>query len=458
MVVETKKQDAALTWAEIMPSIKFEDIPTEVAAITKRDILDILGTTTAGSKVQAARDVVELMKEWGGKEESTVVAHGCRLPSPNAAMANGAMAHALDYDDIYDAPGVHIGIGVVPAAFAAAERRGNVSGKEFITAVTMGLELICRIGDALKTGKENWSDQVYGYMGAAAAAGRVLGLDQEKMVSALGLAYGQASGARQFIVDRGLQRAIYAGFTAKGGLLAALMAERGLTGARDSLEGQYGFFKVYYDEYDPDVLTADLGKRFILSNLSFKAYPACRNTHAYVDAVLKIVSEHAVQPQDVEQVVVHVAGFAKHLCEPQDICQNPQFPIQAQYSIPYIVALAIAKKRVTLADFLGDDFRDPEVLELARKVVHLDDPSLVTRGIEPAIVEIKTRKGHYVERVDFPKGNPAHPMTQEDFLRKFRDCVRYAVKPMPPENVEKAIQMAASLEKVDDVSHLIRLF
>ena len=408
MEARTNHADAAFAWAEFASDLRFKDIPEAVSTVARRDILDLIGCIVAGGRSAPARSVASLMKAFGGKEESTVFGQDCRLPAPNAAMANGALAHALDFDDVYDGPAVHCGLAVVPAALAAAERVGNVSGEELLTAVTLGLEMVTRMADAALGGaRGNWTSQTWGYMGAALAAGRILGLNKDGLVNALGLALGQASGTRQFIIDRGSHRAVYAGFAAQGGVMAALLAENGLTGARDSLEGQYGFYSVYQNKhYDSKILTRALGQEYVTSKLGFKYYPSCRNAHSYVDAVLKIMGEHNVSPRDIRGVRAHVGRFTADLCEPRDVRVNPLSPNQAQYSIPYVVALAIVRGRCSLRDFLTDEFRSPDVLGMAQLVAHIEDPTLSAQGVEPAIVEIETSAGRYVERVDHPKGSP----------------------------------------------------
>jgi 2-methylcitrate dehydratase PrpD len=451
--------DAARVWAEHASTLRFDAIPGDVVAIIKRDVLDMLGTISAGGIVAAAQHVVDHASELGGPAQSTVFGQGRRLPAPHAAMANGALAHALDFDDVYDAPSVHVGVAVVPVAFAVAERVGGVSGEELIAAITLGAEMICRMSEApLDGARGHWTSQTWGYIGAALTAARLLQLTPDATVDALGLAYGQAAGARQFIADRSAHRSIYGGFAAHGAVTAALLAARGVTGAQSSLDGEYGFFSVYHSgRYDRTPLVTGLGSDYRVRELSFKLYPSCRNTHPYVDATLKAVEMHGIEPAEIDQIVVHVAGFAKHLCEPRDVCIDPQLPGQAQYSIPYVVALAAVSRQVTLDDFFTCRFRDPDVLDMARRVISVDDPSLGSAGLEAGIVEIHCRSGVYVERVDYATGNPASPMQPSEFERKFRDCLRYARRQPEPEAIDRALQHIDGLEHLQDIAALTRL-
>ncbi len=456
--------EAALSLAKNAVKVRCEDIPPEILEITKIDILDLLGVTVAGCTLPGAKEVVELVKEWGGKEESTIVAYGGKVPAYMAAFANGAMAHVADYDDVDDAAVLHAAASVVPASFAIAERVGNVNGKDFITAVTLGLDTVCRMGQAPRLSQlvqVGWAGTpIFGVFGATIAASKLLGLKEEEVVNALGIAYSQASGGFQSALDGAQRKHAYGAFSAKGGVLAALLAGKGISGAKNSLEGKFGLYNLYYQgEYDPTPLTTDLGKRFFSTNLSFKPYPSCRVTHPYIDAALAIVREHNVRPQDVEEITVFVGGHAKILCEPLETKQNPPTTVQAQFSIPYTVAAAVTKRKVVLEDFRPDGIKDPATLQIARKVVPQFDPSLTTKDlIDRGGVEIRVKSGErYSERVDFPYGDPRNPISKEELIQKFRDCVLYSVKPIPKEKVDEVISMITNIEKVKDVSQIVQL-
>lgn len=272
-----ERDDAAKLFAHNIVNTRSEDIPSEAVDNTKRDILDTVGCALAGSSAPGTMEMLGLMNEWGGTQEATVLVYGDKMPSLNAALVNGCMAHARDFDDTYDLGLVHAGVSTVPAAFAIAERRGKVSGKELVTACALGQDMLLRMVASVTEWNDFHATAIHGVFGATAAAGRLLGLDEEMMVSAFGIAYAQASGNVQAIHDGVLTKRLQAGHAARSGVLSALLAQRGFTGARESLEGQAGFFKVFYGgNYNREELFADLGKRFEGSRLGFKPYPSAR--------------------------------------------------------------------------------------------------------------------------------------------------------------------------------------
>jgi len=466
------KKDAVFALADYVVKLKYEDIPSEVVEVTKVDILDTLGVAIAASTTTpACREMAELVKEMGGKEESTIIAYGGKVPSYMAAFVNAALAHSLNYDDLYDANGLHPGCIVFPSALAVAERAGKVSGKEFITAHTLGIDVMGRLGRAVFPPilLRDWvlygwlPAQLLGYFGATAVAGRLLGLNEDKMVSAFGLAYCQTAGNLEPLFGVGADKGVYPSYPAQAGVLSALMAQRGVAGPRNSLEGRAGLFKVYFQgEYDPTPLTANLGKSFDGVNLGFYTFPCDGWTHAYITTTLQMVDEHDVQPQDVEAITVFVGPRGERLCEPLQIRRNPRNMTEAQFSLPFIVATAIVKGKPRINHFTNDGIKDPEILQLSNKATWQSDPECDKQygtGVLPAKVEIKLRDGHVLhsEQKGFRYGNPRNPITKGELVEKFRDCASYSVKPLPKDSVEKVIELVDKLEEVDDVSQIIRL-
>jgi 2-methylcitrate dehydratase PrpD len=218
---------------------------------------------------------------------------------------------------------VHIGCVAVSTCFAVAERIGGVSGKEFVTAMVLGADFDSRLALAARPGKSlitfGWHPTVlFGYLSSAAMAGRLMKLDQEKMVNALGIAYHMCAGNTQCGADGALTKRMGPGLASKGGITAALMAEKGITGAHNSLEGKSGLYNVYHGgDYDPKVLTADLGKRFEGVNIGYKPYPCCGFTHSFIDAVLSLKSKHHIRPEDVREIMIYGGASSLSLCTPE---------------------------------------------------------------------------------------------------------------------------------------------
>jgi 2-methylcitrate dehydratase PrpD len=430
--------------------------------MTKKDILDVLGVATAGSAALGVAEVAGLFKEWGGKKESTVIGFGCMLPSASAALVNGMMSHALDYDDGHDKSMVHAAASVVSAAFAVAQRKGGVNGKEFITAVALGVDLMSRMAMGAKTNLRvsGWVySSIFGYFGAAAAAGKILGLDKEKMVNALGITYSQTAGSFQSIADAVLTKRAQLGFAARAGAFSALLAERGITGPSNCIEGEYGIYNNYIKgEYDPNVVIADLGKRFEIEGMGFKAYPSCGYTHGPIFSTLTLMKENGIKPDDVLEINISTGRNAADLFEPSERKRRPPVVPDAQFSIPYTVGVAVIKGNVGIGDFTPEAIKDERVLAVAQKVNPIILPELTKREVDPSIVEIKTKDGRrFSMRMDNRKGTPENPMSPEEFADKFRDCLAHGRKRISKQKTEKVMQLLMNLEDVEDVGVVIRM-
>ncbi|MBI4334527.1 MAG: MmgE/PrpD family protein [Chloroflexi bacterium] len=453
--------DASFALAHNVANIRFEDIPAEAIKVAKMSVLDNLGTTLAATTLApACHKVVDLVKEAGGKAESTIIGFGGRSPSWMAALVNSTMAHSQDYDDIHEKAKVHGGSAIVPAGFAVAERVGKVDGKTFLTALILGMDVAFRMSLAVPLRVRGFHRAaVYGIFGAAAAAARILGLKEDRVQHTLGIAYSQAAGNSQAAVDASLTERLQVGFAAHAGVLSALLAEKGITGAINSLEGEFGFYKVYCGgDYDPSALTSELGKRFEASNIGFKPYPCGRGTHSSIDATLEIVREHDLRPQDVESIrVLKIPAAAKVEGTPIERKRRPDNVVDAQTSIPYTVAVAVVKRAVGLRDFTPGAMKDAAVLQVAERVSVEAYPELGD-SFHPGITEIKTKDGKvYSRRIDKPSGNPENPIPREVLIQKFMDCASYSAKPLTKNSLENVIEMVMKLEKVDDVGSVVRL-
>jgi len=459
--IEEALMDAAFTLARYVVHARWEDLTEKVVETTKRDILDVLGVAFAGSAALGVNDVVELFKEWGGKRESTVIGYDLMLPCTSAALINGMMSHALDYDDGHDEAMVHAAASVVPAAFAVAERKGGVNGKDFLTAVAVGIDLMARMALGARTNLRvsGWVYScIFGYFGATAAAGKLIGLDEEKMVNAFGIAYSQTAGSFQSIADAALTKRAQLGFAARAGVFSALLAERGITGPQNCVEGDYGIYKNYIrGEYDLGLVLSDLGKRYEVENLGFKAYPCCGYTHGPIYLTLSLMREHQIRPEDVEEINVFTGRNAADLFLPAERKRRPLSVPDAQFSIPYTVAVAVIKGNVSIGDFTPEAINDPCVLEMAQKVRGIIVEELTRREVEPAIVEIRTKDGkRYSKRIENRKGSPENPMTLEELISKFRDCMAHGRKTIPGDEVERIIELVRHAEELNDVTEIIK--
>ena len=458
--------DATYLFVRNFRSVTFEDLPPRVVETTKKEVLDTLGVAVGGSSQPGAKELLELVQAWGGREESSLIGCNQKVPAPNAAQVNATMVHALDYDDVHEKAVMHPAVVTIPTAMAVVEQRGGLNGKEFLTAVALGVDMLCRLGLATRPGfspiKTGWHfTTLYGYPTAALTAGRILGLDEEKMVNAFGIAYHQCSGNGQCVVDGALTKRMGPGFSVRAGVVAALMAEKGITGARNCLEGELGLYKMYHHgEYDAHALTHDLGRHFEGINVSIKPYPCCRGIHPSIDAALEVVNKYDIKPENVKEITIST-GEANHylLCTPFEQKVRPRNPVDAQFSIPWGVATAIARRKVTMQDFTEAAIGSREILDLTARLKTEADPALKNpQGIEPAKVTIvMTDGGTYSAQADHPLGSPERPMSLDDCVRKFEDCVSFSGGWLPEGNMKRIIDRVGELEKVKDVRQIIGL-
>lgn len=452
--------DAAYLFAKNFVKTRYEDLPPEVVDATKKEILDLLGVALGGANQPGATHVCALVKEWGGKEESSIIGSKLKVPAPNAAQANATMAHSLDFDDVHEAAVMHPGIASIPVVLAVGEAQGRLSGKEMIACTALGVDMMCRLALATTPGKSpidlGWHlTSVFGFMGAAATAARVMGLDEETIVNAIGIGYHQSGGNGQCVKDGALAKRLGPGFAIKGGITAALLAKAGVTGAKNSLEGEWGFYRQYADgDYSREILTADLGERFEGVNVAIKPYPCCRGIHPAIDAALALAEDKNIRSQDIREITLSVTdAHLALLCQPLDAKRSPRSPVDAQFSIPWGVASAIVGRSVGLGDFTDSAVRNPKVLEVTQKMRVEVDNSLHKPGPEPTRVTVKMMDGKtHAMVVENPLGSLERPMSFDDCARKFRDCA----KSLDAGCVERVVQLVRGLDQLDDVREIIQ--
>ena len=450
----------------------YDRLPPPITDRIKKSILDTLGIILPASVLMPdLKSAIDLVIEAGGKEESTVLAYGVKLPCWEAAFANGVRAHALDYADGHLEAVFRIGVSVIPAALALAERKGGVSGKELITAVGVAEEFLCRLGVSVARRRQSlgpWHCGILlGNFGATAAAAKMLNLSSDQTDRAFGIAFLQAGGTVGVTAPDANIRGMYAGFVGKTGVLAALMAQKGLLGPRGCLGSPDGLFDVYFHgAYDREALVDRLGSEFELINLSFKPWPACAFAHPYIDAMLNLVSDNGLHADQIERIEVFSGEMNRDLCKPIDVAkgQVPATTNDAKRSVPFNVAVATLKGTVSFRDFTPEGLRDPEVLRMAEKVrwvaaPEFDEEQFSKKGnqLPPGKVGVTDRQGRtFTKRTDFPYGHHFNPIKADDLIKKFRDCVAFSPRPIPSADVERVIEAVVHLEEIPDIREIIR--
>jgi len=457
--------DASGLFAKNFLDVKFENLPEKVVEETKKQVLDYIGVAIGGIGEAGATQVRELAVEWGGAPQSTIIGSGEKVPAPNAAQSNASMAHSLDFDDVHEAAIMHPGVVTVSTAMAIGEYIGKLSGQDFIHAIAVGGDMICRMGLATRPGDDihqyGWHfTTLNGFMTSAAVAAKLLGLTEQQIVYAIGIGYHQSCGNGQVVKDGALTKRLGPGFAVRGGIQAAMLASKGVTGAVNSLQGIQGYYKVYHGNcYSEELLIGELGTRFESGNTSIKPYPCCRGTHPTADAALSLTREHGVTADNVESIKIWCGkGTLGLLGEPADIKTRPRNTVDSQFSLAWACASAIARKRVALTSFTKEAIADEELLAITSKITVANDPKYDTGGLEPVRIEATLKDGS-VKTVEMLTaiGSPERPATFEECVEKFYGCVDFSARPMSREHAGKIIETVKNLEKLADISELIKL-
>lgn len=441
--------------AQYIVETTFDDLPREPVEIAQNIVLTVIGTTIAGATAEGCETLVNQAKEWGGKEEATILIHGGKVPAYNAALVNSAMARALDFCDAM-APGVHLGSSSVPTALATAELAGGCSGKDFLAALVLGTEIAARLNLSESAYDGFDPTGVCGVFATAAIAGKLLHLNWQQQLDALALAFNRSGGSFQSNIDGSLAVRLIQGFVSQGGIICAQLAQGGISGPENFLEGIYGYFHLYAkDEYDPQAVVGELGERFELTKIVFKKYPSCGGTLASTDAILDLIKEKELVPEDLRQIDITVTPYIHKLVGHQfKIGENPK--VDAQFNIQYCVANALLRKNSKLEHFDEPSIREPKIMELVDKIRVVADPVLDKRGHTAVDMHVTTRDGSVLHKaVDIARGFPGNPLTEDEHNERFNNCISYARKPLPPENTEKLVSLITRLEELDDVRTLI---
>jgi 2-methylcitrate dehydratase PrpD len=437
--------------ADFVVSTDFNSIPQDVKQDAKLCVLDWLGAALAGSLESPAKIITSIIREMGGSEESTMVGTPMRTSCVNAALANGICGHTVELDDIHEESIIHPAAPVVPAALAVAER-SNVSGRDLITSVILGYELEIRIGAAMNPSHYRFwhTTGTCGTFGAAAAAGKILGLDSRRMVNALGIAGTQAAGLVE--VFGTMSKSLNAGRAAMDGVLAALLAERGFTSSTAILEAGKGYCQAAAEEYDVNRITENLGTEFKLKNRVFKIHASCGHTHGAIDGILLLARKHGMKPDAVDEILVSTYPIAVDTVGKN---YEPKTMSEAKFSLPYCLATALIYGKVGLAEFSEERLTDPKTLTLSRKVRLMVDQEYLNARLGPAKVTLRTTDGEEFScRVDVPKGYPLNPISKEELEQKFRSLASLA---LPGRQVFEIVRTVNGLENLNELEPLADL-
>jgi 2-methylcitrate dehydratase PrpD len=461
----TAHTDAVVPIADFTANLTFDRLPDSVVMAVKRILLDTLGTTLAANTLGVGcKELVRVVQRAGGSPDATLIGIGGKIPAANAALANGGLSHALNFDDVAGPRGSgHMGVTSIPAALAAAEYRRGVSGRDFLTAIAAGNELMARLGLAISLSEQGYSEskpqptQMPGCFSATVSAGRALGLSSHQVHSALGHALMQASGGRQPVLEGRPAKAIYAAYSNQVGMLSALLVEAGLDCDCEVFEGEAGLFKTYYHgRYQRDALADGLGNDWRMLDVGFKLWPTTNVAAPFIDAARQLRDELDLNPDEVSDIHIIGGAHARTFCEPESRRKNPQSPVEGEDSIFFATAKALATGNVTLADLQPNDagLRQREALLLTSRM-HLTVEDELNRS---GIVEVTLMDGRSASRrVDTPVGHPSNPMPAEMLQTKFFACAQHASLDLSRESLERVVDLVEHVDDVEDIAMIPRL-
>lgn len=436
----------------------YDDLPADGLEIVREVVRTNLGTIMAGARAPECEIVARMAGVLNGSPESTILVRGGKVPAQQAAFVNAVMARSLDFDDSM-APGAHPGAAVVPAALAAAELVGGVNGRDFLAAVAVGIEVAVRMNLAESQYDGFDPTGVCVPFGSTAAVAKVMALSPDETWNALALAFCRCGGSFQANVDGALAVRMIQGWTSETGLVCSRLAHEGVTGPANFLEGVYGYFHLFgRDRMKADDLLVGLGSEYRFDRLVFKKYPSCGGTLSSTQLILDLIAEEGLAAEEVERVEVRVTPYIYRLVgHPFQPGDNPK--VSAQFSIRYCVANALLRRSSRLAHFEAEAVKDPRVLALVKKVEVTPDPALNARHHSAAEMRVVTREGReYFGRSDLAPGFPGNPLSKEDHLSRYWDCVDFAAGTgVDTSRAGDILEAVARLEEKDDVCELIAL-
>lgn len=443
--------------AAFAATLSFDALPADVTLRTGALLLDLIGSIVrARFESDSTPALLGMVDRLGlGNGPAHVFGDAATYSFAGAALINGMLGHSLDFDDTHAAAILHPAAAVIPAALSAAEMVG-AAGSLAVAGIVAGYEVALRLSLALPAGRHYdmgfHPSATCGAFGAAAAAGRILGLSPDQMASAFGIALSQAAGSLQFLANGAWTKRFQVGWASHAGLVAATLASEGLVGAADAIDGKHGFLRSYSNACVPMRVTEDLGSVFELMNTGVKPYPSCRWGHAGIDAALRLRDELALQPDEIEEVRLGLSRAGMLLIgEPADKKSAPSNTVEAQFSGPFVLAAALATGQVD-----WDSFKlvhDTGLQSLMRRIACYHEPDIEREFPEhmAGLLTIRARGSTFVRKVIDPSGEPQTFPGEDQMLSKFQSLVGDR---MDTQDATHLARSALAIGHLPNVAHL----
>jgi 2-methylcitrate dehydratase PrpD len=438
--------------ARFVAETRFADLPPSLVANLRLTVLDTLAAAFVGSVQPWARRILEVARALGGPPDASVIHQDWRTDVSRAAFANGVLIGAFECEPL---TGSHASGTVLPAALAICQRE-HLDGPAFLTALAVGFELSARLARAavgLETERGFHNPGAQGPFAAAAAAGKLYGLDAERIASALGIAGSSSAGLLEFAWSGGDTKRLHLGRAAQLGLESALLARRGVNGPATVIEGRSGYFTAFSTKRQPETLVDGLGTRWAIEPPSLKSFATHVTQQAVVAAIQGLKREHPLDPKSITRVVIR---GAHRIMEARHTGRAPHDVLGGQYSLPFTTAVALTRDMSNPLVYDEDAVRDPLVRDLARRIElePVDDAGHDTPGFWPAEIHLECAGQRHTVRTRPHKGSPGNPFTWDEVSEKFR---RYTASMLDASRASAVIERVRALEQLGNMAELARL-
>jgi len=438
--------------------LEFSQLSQEAVHQAKRFLLDSFGCALGGYQQHDVRIALEVLGEIAGQGASTVIGSGRRIDPVSASLANALMIRSMDYNDIYWKQDPSHPSDIFPAAIACCERAGS-DGKELIVGLVLGHEFEMRLCEAAFPGirERGWHHATLTAFVSPIVSGRALHLTWEEIQHAIGISasrhctLGAVTAGKLTMMKNTVDP-----MATQSGVVAALLAEKGYTGPENVIDGKEGLTDVFGPEWKLDVLSEGLGQSWRITQCGMKAFPTEALTHTPISAALDLVKTNDLHPEQVEKIQIRsLARAADILSDPSKY--DPHTKETADHSLPYVIAAALVERQITPVQFTMEKILDPKIREQLRKIEVVADPEIekVFPALQRVIVNIDTTDGRKLtKQLDYPKGDPRNPLTDEEVEEKFSTLAEGVLSATAQKRVKEAIW---SLERVGSISDLMSL-
>lgn len=449
--------------AEFIVNLKFENLPDQVIKVAKKAIFDCFGVALAGTKTTVGKKIYEYINELGGNSQATIIGLKSKSSVTHAALANGTIAHALDYDDIIPNMAGHPSCTIVPVLLSLGEYL-KLSGKDLLTAYVAGFEIGTKInlGVMDEHYKRGWHNTAtVGTIAAASTAAKLLNLNVESTQRTFGIAISMLAGVKRNFGT--MTKPLHAGNAARNGLAAAILVKKGFTAQKNLLEDYGGFCEVYCGEgkYNLERITANLNLNsldtytIINPGIGFKKYPSCYGTHQALDAMFYLIEENDIIFDQVEEVKCETGELFYSILP----YVNPKSGLEGKFSLHYCLARALLNRKVGLAEFADEKVHEDEILKLIKRIKVIVHPDLKRKkdaGFGFTVITIKLKDGKILsKKVATPRGEPTNPIDRKDLVKKYRECAGFYFS--NEKDIDYSIDLLENIEKLKNIKGLMEI-